>query len=128
MAFATLYNEFSVILGVGVSCGTGTLLGVDSSGKGVLATITSGTFVAARGFAITSGTAGDRITCYRSGKSKGYVGLTKGGTVYSAGSGQITQTAPTTPGQLVQAVGFAPDATTVIWSITEQRTIAQVGV
>lgn len=124
-SLANRYENFSAELNTSVSCGTGTLLGLNSSTKLVLATITSGTFVKARGMAITSGTAGDRITVWRQGRVDGFTGLTVGSDVYSAGSGQYTQTAPSTPGQLIQVIGFAISANEIVLHIDDARVVAQ---
>ena len=122
---ANRYENFSALLNTAVSCGVGTLLGLNSTPKAVLATITSGTFVQARGMALTSGTAGDRITLWRQGRVNGYVGLTAGSNVYNAGNGQITQTAPSTPGQLVQVIGFAISSSEIVLHIEDARVVAQ---
>ncbi|MFA5036680.1 MAG: hypothetical protein WC479_05840 [Candidatus Izemoplasmatales bacterium] len=120
---ANQYEHFSAELNTSVSCGAGTLLGINSSGKAVLATITSGTFVLARGMALTSGTAGDRITLFRQGRVNGFAGLTVGSSLYNAGTGNYTQTAPTTPGQLLQTVGFAISASEIVLHIDDARVI-----
>jgi len=124
-ALANQYEHFSAVLNTAVSCGEGTLLGLNSSSKLVLATITSGTFVKARGMSLTSGTAGDRITVWRQGRADGFTGLTVGSDVYSAGNGQYTQTAPATTGQLMQIIGFAISANEIVLHIDDGRVIKQ---
>jgi hypothetical protein len=124
-ALANQYEHFSAVLNTAVSCGTGTLLGLNSSTKLVLATITSGTFVKARGMALISGTAGDRVTVWRQGRVDGFTGLTVGSSVYSAGNGQYTQTCPTTTGQLIQEIGFAISANEIVLHINDSRIIKQ---
>ena len=113
-------EEFSGVLNTSVSTGAGVLLGMNSSGKLVLPVITSGSsMVPARGMAIESGTAGDRITCVRQGKVSGWTGLTRGSIYYNAGGGAITVTRPSTPGQLVQAIGWAETTTTLVLHIDD---------
>lgn len=125
---ANKYENFSAVLDTGVSCGCGTLLGINSSGNAVLATITSGTFVKCRGIALTSGTAGDRVTLWRQGQCDGFAGLTRGGDLYNAGTGNYTQTAPTTPGQLLQVIGFAISAREIVLHVDDARVIKQASV
>lgn len=120
---ANTYEHFSGILNTSVSCGAGTLLGVNSTPRLVLPTITSGTYVPARGMAITSGSAGDRITLYRQGRVNEFVGLTPGSTYYNAGGGAITVTRPTTTGQLTQAIGFAISTTELVLHISDSDVI-----
>lgn len=113
-------ENFSGLLNTAVSCGPGTLLGVNSTPKLVLPVITSGSsMVPARGMAITSGTAGDRITLIRQGKVEGFTGLTAGSTYYNAGSGSITATRPSVGGQLIQAIGFAISSSVLVLHIDD---------
>jgi hypothetical protein len=122
---ANKYEHFSAVLNTAVSCGTGTFLGLNSSTKLVLATITSGTYVKARGMAITSGTAGDRITLWRQGRANGFSALTVGSDLYNAGTGNYTQTRPATTGQLVQVLGFAISANEIVLHIDDATVIKQ---
>ena len=124
---ANKYEHFSALLGSGESCGTGTFMGIDSSGYAVKATITSGTFVQARGMAITSGTAGDRITLWRQGRANGFSALTMGGNLYNAGTGNYTQTRPTTIGQLTQVLGFAISASEIVLHIDDTHLTKSLG-
>jgi hypothetical protein len=124
-ALANQYEHFSAVLNTAVSCGTGTFLGLNSSTKLVLATITSGTFVKARGMALISGTAGDRVTVWRQGRADGFTGLTVGGDLYSEGNGMYTQTKPATTGQLIQVLGFAISANEIVLHIDDATVIRQ---
>jgi hypothetical protein len=103
----------------------GELVGINSSGLAVLADCNT-TPIPARGFAVSGGASGARITICRSGRVEGFTSLTAGGTVYLSGTaGGITQTRPSTVGDIVQAVGYAVSATAIDFEIVDPAFVIQ---
>jgi hypothetical protein len=90
---------------VSAAVATGEFLGINSSGKAVLADSGEGddSAVEARGASWSDGTYGttdvtlykDKLSYVRYGKLYGFSGLTKGGTCYLSSGGGITQVVPT---------------------------------
>jgi hypothetical protein len=115
MRIERIERHFGVKLAAGVSCGAGILIGVDSSGTGVLADDSDSVY--AHGVALTSGsgtkTAGisQYVNCYRNAQVTdfGNITLTAGGTLYTGESGLIADSAP---GTISQKIGFALNSTT----------------
>jgi hypothetical protein len=65
----------------------------------------------AHGYVVTSVSSGGTATVYASGDVTGLSGLTAGEQYLAATAGQVTATAPTGTGQIVQRVGFAHSST-----------------
>jgi hypothetical protein len=112
----------------------GLFIGLNSDGDAVLANsgIDGETAVEAKGAAwddgyITgSGTTKylDRIGFVRTNKLYGFSGLTPACNVYLGSGGGITQTAPVTPGQISQVLGFALTADTIFIDIEPGEVLA----
>lgn len=116
MRIERLERHFGIKLAAGTSCGPGVLIGVDSSGTGVLANDTNSVY--AHGVALTSG-AGTKVagisqyvTLYRNAQVTdfGATTFTPGETVYMKNGGLMTGDAP---GTISQKVGFALNSSTV---------------
>ena len=91
---------------------TGDILGYSSGWKRALATV--GTAIQGRLVAGEDGASGDVITAYRRAVVSGYSGGTDGNAVYVAEGtdyGQITETAPTTSGDVNTLIGYLASAT-----------------
>ena len=76
---------------------------------------------AAHGFVLASVTSGQNATVYRIGANSGLTSLTPGVVYYLSASsaGTATATAPTTSGQVVQNLGVAESATSLIFEYNE---------
>jgi len=124
------YLDQKNVLGVEIKSGihatilTGLFLGIDSSGKAVLADNQAGVSqCAARGASYNNGTHGTysktvndtRASLIRCGKLTGFSGLTPGADAFLSSGGGITLVEPTTPGDLKQVVGFVGEDTETIW-------------
>ena len=113
----------------------GEFLGINSSGKAVLADSGEGSdsAVEAKGASWADGTYGTpdvtlykaKLSYIRHGKLYGFSGLTKGGKCYLSSGGGITQTVPTKVGALKQEVGFALTADTIWVDIHPAETVSQ---
>jgi hypothetical protein len=119
-------REFGIKLAAGVSCGPGTLIGVDSNGTGVLGDDTGSVY--AHGVALTSGSGtktpgiSQYVNCHRNAQvaDLGDLTLTPGNVLYLGDAGLISNTAP---GTIDQVVGFALNATTAFIDISTQSLI-----
>ena len=107
----------SGILGVQIvlsdACEVGDMLGV-SSNTWVRALATTGSVVHARLVAGQSGKSGDSIIAYPLAAIDGLTGMTKGSLVYVAEGtlkGEVTETAPSTTGDVNAPVGISLSAT-----------------
>lgn len=99
----------------------------DADGKAYHANATSGAGqdVPAIGVAETTETAGNVVEIKRQGKICGESSLKEGNWVYLATSdGQITQTAPSAVGEIVQVVGVAVSTTEWIMDFHPHTTVS----
>ena len=113
MTVARYLRETALSITAGAAIAVGQLIGIDSAGLAVLADANT-TPIPARGFAVSGGAIGARITYCRAGRVEGFTGLTIGGTVWASGTaGGVTQTRPAATGDIVQAVGVAVSATAI---------------
>lgn len=93
-------------------CKAGDILGYNSGWKRALATV--GTAIQGRLVAGEDGASGDEITAYRRAVVSGYTGGTAGNPAYIAegtDNGKITETAPTTSGDVNTIIGYVVAAT-----------------
>ena len=93
------------------ACKAGDILGYSSGWKRALATV--GTAIQGRLVAGEDGANGDEITAYRRAVVGGYSGGTAGNAVYVAEGtdyGQITETAPSTTGDVNTIIGYVASA------------------
>ncbi len=100
------------------ACKRGDVLGY--SGGWVKALATVGTAIQGLVVALADGAIGDVIPVSQSPIVGGYTGATPGGYVYvdeGANAGMITQTAPSTAGDICNRIGIALSATVVAFSL-----------
>lgn len=110
-----------------VTITAGQLVGLNSSGKLVLADGDAATPIPAVGIAITGGAAGDQVTYVEDAKIEDTsLSLTPGAKLYTSGTaGGITATPLATAGNLVQVVGYAITATRIRVRVTPSWTVVQ---
>ena len=70
----------------------------------------------ASGYILASVASGDMATVYFAGTLTGLSGLTPGIAYLDTSAGQVTSTAPSTSGQVVQSVGIATSASTLVFN------------
>jgi hypothetical protein len=100
------------------ACKRGDVLGYSAGWKRALATV--GTAIKGLVVALADGAIGDVIPVSQSPIVGGYTGATPGGYVYVAegtDNGKITQTAPSTAGDICNRIGIALSATEVAFSL-----------
>ena len=100
------------------ACKRGDVLGYSTGWK--LALATTGTAIQGRLVALADGAVGDVIPVSPNPVVSGYSGATPGGYVYVAegtDKGQITQTAPSTAGDICNRIGVALSATVVAFAL-----------
>jgi len=100
------------------ACKRGDVLGYSSGWKRALATV--GTAIKGLVVALADGAVGDVIPVSQRAVVGGYSGATPGGYVYvaeGASNGQITQTAPSSAGDICNRIGIALSATEVAFAL-----------
>ena len=103
------------------ACTRGDVLGYSSGWKLALATV--GTAIQGLVVALADGAIGDSVPVSQNPIVGGYSGATVGGYIYVAegvsplGKGEITQTAPSTAGDICNRIGIALSATVVQFSL-----------
>jgi len=98
------------------ACVRGDVLGYSSGWKRALATV--GTAIHGRLVALSDGAVGDIIAVSPNPVVSGYTGATAGAYIYVAegtDNGQVTETAPTTQGDVDDIIGVALSATKVLF-------------
>ena len=98
------------------ACIRGDILGYSSGWKRALATV--GTAIHGRLVALQDGASGDKIPVSQNPVVSGYTGATAGAYIYVAEGtdyGQVTETAPTTQGDVDDIIGVALSATQVLF-------------
>jgi hypothetical protein len=105
----------------------GQLVGLDSTGKMVLADADAATPIPAVGVAVVDVAIGGKGSFTLLGKLKNSAwSFTPGAKLYASGTaGAFTATAPSTAGNLVQPVGFARSATEVVFNVAQSATVVQ---
>lgn len=100
------------------ACKRGDVLGYSSGWKRALATV--GTAIKGLVVALADGAIGDSVPVSQNPVVGGYSGATPGGYVYVAegtSNGQVTQTAPSTAGDICNRIGIAISATEVAFAL-----------
>lgn len=112
----------SVTLVAGEALSAGDFIYINGTGQAMKADATSAA-KAARGYTLSAASSGANVTVYFDESNSALTSLTPGATYYlSSTAGQVTTTAPTTTGNIVQEVGFATSANNLHVNIQEPIT------